>query len=141
MVSNRSTVSIKMADALRFITGSEKALTKSSKKTVNQLAYWTRDRARELAPHDTNKMRGLITAYVNMDGRSGPRATVWAKNPTADDGHPRKISNFNLVRWFHESPNARSKSGKIKFMTIALNDVRRKAGPVAVGNYNKIKFK
>jgi hypothetical protein len=108
-------------------------------QTVEQLAQIGMWHAKAIAPHDTGYTASLITTRVYKTPE-GARAQIIARNPTANDGHPRRIKNFNLVRWMHTSPNAARHiySGDRLFMYTTRDYLNKIKKSVAKGKHRRI---
>jgi hypothetical protein len=86
-----------------------------AQSSVQELGELGKQYARARAPYYSG---ATFRNIVLMRGKGKYEARILAKNPTANDGHSRRIANFNLVRWMHQSPKAEHhiKSGDRQFM-------------------------
>jgi len=115
---------------------------REGKATINDLVGLGKNFAKSIVPVCTGRTYQFIISRTGTDAK-GPFGRVIARNPTASDGHLRKISNFNLVRWMHTSGKAQNhiKSGDRKFMYTTrdyLNGIKKKT---ATGRYKRINIR
>ena len=144
--------SVDVSKALRKIARAEQKIKEGIELTTNELALLGKDYARLLAPNNTGKTASFIVIYKK--GRN--KRQIKAKNPTLGGAHKnlgtgKYGSNFNLVRWMHEtggifrSPNpfqtrrqSHIKSGDARFMYKTrdyLNSIKK---GVAKGRFRNI---
>jgi len=128
-------------NALKKLNRVNKQIIKLGKITADMLVESGKQYARTIVPVYTGKTYRLIKAFKAT--RSNPQATVVAENPTAHDGHHRRMANFNLVRWMHTSGKAfrHIHSGDPHFMYTTrqyLNNIKIR---VAKGNWQKLNVK
>ncbi len=124
-------------------------IAKAGKATVSDLAYLGKSHAKTIVPFHSGKTASLIKVFKGKD-KDGPYADVVAQNPTANDGHKRNISNFNLVRWMHatngvlktsQGSKKHITSGDPRFMYRTTEWLRRNKIAVAKGHFNTIKIR
>lgn len=93
--------------------------------------------ARSIAPYYSGATFRNITL---RRGDDESESVIFARNPVAGDGHRRNIKNFNLIRWMHTSPRAKShiRSGEPQFM-YKTRDYLAKQAPLRMKTrFNKI---
>lgn len=115
----------------------EKRLKEEAALSVKELGELGKFYARSIAPYYSGKtFRNIIL----QRGKEGTQAVIMAKNPTANDGHVRRIANFNLVRWMHQSPRAMRhiQSGDPHFMYRTRDYLRKQVPTRVTARFNKI---
>lgn len=95
------------------------------KKSVEEIAEWTKLRAKFLAPYDTGETRRFIISAPIVNRKGYTEAVVGFKqNP-----HPEK-GDFNLPLWMHYSERAKTyrwRHGKDhRFLFSATKEARGK---------------
>lgn len=135
-------VEVKIDKALAKLNRLRNNITQKGDATVNELADLGKYYARSRAPHYTGKTADFIIAYRSK-GPSGAEARVVARNPTASDGHMRRMPNFNLVRWMHTSPRAVKHiySGDRQFMYSTRDYLNKIKTGVAQGRFKGINLR
>jgi len=131
--------------AFRKLVRVEKTIFIKANTTTEELAKRGKFRAREIAPYYSGKTSKYIRVIRLKTGK-GDTWMIQAMNPTKSDGHVRKIQNFNLVRWMHETNGVlrgkkHIKSGEPQFMYKTesyLNGIKRE---VAKGIFKNIRIK
>lgn len=105
--------------------------------SVRELADMGKQYARQIAPYYS----GATVRHIKLfRGKTRFESYVQAQNPTRSDGHRRRISNFNLVRWMHQSPKAQSHiySGDPQFMFTTRQYLSERAPGMVRGRFNKV---
>lgn len=138
-------VTVDAKKAFRKLQRTQRLILLYSKKSVENLALLGKVRAKEIAPYFSGRTAKLIRILPVRQLKDGVRASVIAPNPTLNDGHIRKIANFNLVKWMHETKGIlrgrkHIRSGEPQFMYKTrdyLNRIKRKT---AQAQFNKLKL-
>jgi len=143
-------VDVKIDKALAKFNRLKNLIIKEGNASVKQLADLGKWRAKAIAPHWTGRTADFIRV-INTQGKGGITAQIKAFNPTKGDAHTwnptgkanRRIANFNLVRWMHTSPRARSwiKSGDEKFMFTTRDYLNKIKKNVATGRFRNINLR
>lgn len=126
-----------------------KKLKAGADLTSNELAILGKRYAQSIAPYDTGRTAQHIAIYTK-----GNTKQIKAKNPTRGKQHRwagksgykgvDNYPNFNLVRWMHTSPRAKShfkKGGQPRFMYKTrdyLNSIKK---GVAKGRFKNINLR
>ena len=145
MVSRNITV--RVGKALRKLRALEKEIEHKSALTVQDLGKAGKQTAKALTPVDTGFTYKSIKRRT-VRRASGDRAEIFIEPAIrpVDGVHRKSVGqypNFNLVRWMHVSPRARSHitSGDPKFMYTTRNYLNQIKGKVARGRFKTIKIR
>jgi hypothetical protein len=126
--------------ALKKLLSLERDIDTGAREAVQVVGDMGKQYARMRAPYWSGR---TFQNIVLMRSRSKYEAVVIARNPTANDGHVRKIGKFNLVRWMHQSPKAKRHiySGDPKFMYTTADYLRRTAPVTVQKRYDQLLVK
>ena len=133
---------VKISGALRKLGKLQNQIIREGNATAQDMAELGKQKARSIAPYHSGRTHQFIRKRVKRVP-NGALARVEAFNPTKSDGHRRNISNFNLVRWMHESPKAIKHiiSGDREFMYTTRKFLNGIKGRVATGRYRNINLR
>jgi len=134
-------VSVNARRAYKKLNAAKAKIDHASKASVMTLAKAGMYKAKSIAPHYSGYTAKLIRTRTKKLN-DGYESVVLSPNSTRNDGHVRRISRFNLVRWMHTSGKAQKhiKSGNRQYMYETARWLRTQSGRVAKGQFNKIKF-
>lgn len=123
--------------AMRKVFELEAETLNRARKSAQKLGELGKFYARSIAPYDSGK---TFQNIVLLRGNTKVSMTILARNPTKNDGHRRRIKQFNLVRWMHDSPNAQQHihSGDRQFMYTTADYLRGIARSTTQGEFNKL---
>lgn len=121
-----------------------KKLAERGALMVDELGQLGKSYAQLKAPRDTGIMVSLIK-YFKPTGQA-TEGTIRALNPIKSypgEPHRRNVADFNLVRWAHTSPKARThfRTGDPQFMYRTTSYLRQRASNIARGRFDRAVIK
>ncbi len=134
--------------AIRKLQRYEQAIIEKGTATVSDLGLLGKNFAKNIVPYDTGftykSIRKKTIRRVEPESKIFNEPSI-RPNDVVHRGKPRQggIVNFNLVRWMHTSPKARShiKSGDPQFMYTTREYLNGIKGDVARGRFKTINIK
>ncbi len=139
MAQNKVQMTVDTSRAERKLSALLKDIEEGANLVAEDVGQVGKNYARLKAPYYSGRTFRLI----KLKRMGGGEAQIVAQNPTASDGHTRKIANFNLVRWMHTSGKARRHihSGDPRFMYTTREYLKSIASVKGQKRFDKITVK
>lgn len=123
----------------------QREVAKRGEATVQDLLKLGMHNAKKIAPFYTGRTAKLIRTYMKKKSE-GSAGIIISPNSTLNDGHFRKQTNFNLVKWMHLTKGylrgrKHIKSGNPQYMYETARYLKKIKKGVAQGHFNKINIK
>lgn len=133
-----ATTSADTSGAEKKFLALERDILKGADESLETVGDAGKQFARSKAPY----LSGQTFRKIKLLRGDGMEVKIVATN-ILHDGHKRKFARFDLTRWMHQSPRARShiKSGDPKFMYATAAYLRRLAPVTVQKRYNRLLLK